>query len=484
MGEMNYNRQVSSGGGTGVLDFNVSGISNLYTGKSVSASRASTSSGTTSSSLDLSTFLTDNIDETVTQEKIADPKPYASEPGFGEKVLDFLGKAACDVGGFTLGLVDGVLEFGEGLVDAAMIIGTAAVTISNPIFFTDLIIDGVASLAGIEYKGITETMWADVVMPAVGYDISGAAMDGIYSLDWIDTINENAHGPFKRGGGVYKIGKTVGTTVGTIALAVATGGTSIPLTVSTTSAILAGSQKMGNSIEKSYNSLEDDEKKDMGNIFAINANGMFKGLIEGGTWYLTYGNGLGKVGKYLDGTKLGAVFSSSGKSWFKFLTDKSTKILGLTQQSWVKGGLQATKTYANWGVDLLTIGSNETFGEVTWDAVVNAAISMFYDNTNFAKNWFNKGKNALTQKYTIPEGDGTVDMKTDLGDVDASATTESLEEVLKSTGANYKLTHEGSIIIEAYNKTGGTLIKKFETFFLEEFVGGITPYLKRVFGGA
>ena len=41
-----------------------------------------------------------------------------------------------------------------------------------------------------------------------------------------------------------------------------------------------------------------------------------------------------------------------------------------------------------------------------------------------------------------------------------------------------------SIIIEAYNKTGGTLIKKFETFFLEEFVGGITPYLKRVFGGA
>ena len=56
MGEMNYNRQVSSGGGTGVLDFNVSGISNLYTGKSVTASRASTSSGTTSSSLDLSAF--------------------------------------------------------------------------------------------------------------------------------------------------------------------------------------------------------------------------------------------------------------------------------------------------------------------------------------------------------------------------------------------------------------------------------------------
>ena len=66
MGEMNYNRQVSSGGGTGVLDFNVSGISNLYTGKSVTASRASTSSGTTSSSLDLSAFLTDNLDETVT----------------------------------------------------------------------------------------------------------------------------------------------------------------------------------------------------------------------------------------------------------------------------------------------------------------------------------------------------------------------------------------------------------------------------------
>lgn len=109
---------------------------------------------------------------------------------------------------------------------------------------------------------------------------------------------------------------------------------------------------------------------------------------------------------------------------------------------------------------------------------------MFYDNTNFAKNWFNKGKNALTQKYTIPEGDGTVDMKTDFGDVDARAGMESLEEVLKSTGANYKLTHEGSIIIEAYNKTGGTLIKKFETFFLDEFVGGITPYLKRVFGGA
>ena len=66
MGEMNYNRQVSSGGGTGVLDFNVSGISNLYTGKSVTASRASTSSGTTSSSLDLSAFLRLLVNSTFT----------------------------------------------------------------------------------------------------------------------------------------------------------------------------------------------------------------------------------------------------------------------------------------------------------------------------------------------------------------------------------------------------------------------------------
>ena len=87
MGEMNYNRQVSSGGGTGVLDFNVSGISNLYTGKSVSASRASTSSGTTSSSLDLSAFLTDNIDETVTQEKIAEKKETEKEEGENEVKL-------------------------------------------------------------------------------------------------------------------------------------------------------------------------------------------------------------------------------------------------------------------------------------------------------------------------------------------------------------------------------------------------------------
>lgn len=503
MADSSYNKTVSSTNSVNLtnISFNTPSIAGYN--KTVGSNSGSGSSGgrTASITVNLDALLTDNLDETVTSEKIENPKNLESYQSFGEEVMSFLGKVGCDIGGFGLGLLDGVLEFGEGLIDAALILGTAAVIVQNPILLGDLLITGISKLAGFEYNGLTQTIWADVVMPAVGYDISGAVMDGIYSIDDVAAMNENAHGPFKRGGGMYNVGKSVGTVTGTIALAVATGGTSIPLTVSTSSAVFAGMQKMGNSVESNYNKLDEKGKNDLGNIFAVNANGLFKGLIEGGTWWLTYGNGLGKAGKFLDGTKLGkafgnfidgtklgAIFGKTGKTWLSFLTDDKAKVLGLSTISWVKGGLQATKTYANWVVDLLSIGSDKTFGEVTWDAAVNATISMFYDNAKWARKWFDAGKKGLEGKFKLQDNNVEVQgMELEFGEVNGAGNDQAalLKKLLEETKGNPGLTHAGSIIVEAYKKTGGTLIKKVETFLFDDwFIGGIKPYLKKLFGGA
>lgn len=434
---------------------------------------------------------------------ISDVKPVEAKEekkAWWEKGLEILGTTACTVVNAAVSLVEGVVELGEGIVDAAVVVGAAVITAANPITWLDLGLLGASKLFNFEYESVTEKVWAEAVMPFVGFDVSGKTFDALYSSTLFSTVEEGAWGPFKRkNGSVYKIGKSVGTVAGTIGLAILTGGTSIPLTVSTSSAVIAGTQKMGNSIEKSYKGLSDAEKQDLGSLFAINANGAVKGVIEGAVWYATYGNGLGKIGNWFDGTKLGKWFGSTklsthftkGKTWMQFLVDKKTIALELgkvklTQQSLIKGGLQFSKTYANWFVDLLSIGSEENLGEVTREAIVNAGISIFYDNI-FGKNLLNPGKKAIesTYKFNEPKTNELAnELANSVDSVASSSTDQTFRKTLADMGGNAKLTHEGSIILEAYNKTGGTIIKKFETLVVDLFTDGISTYFKKIFGGA
>jgi hypothetical protein len=248
---------------------------------------------------------------------------------------------------------------------------------------------------------------------------------------------------------------------------------------------------MGNAVEKNYNKLED--KQDLGSIFAVNANGVFQGLLEGGTWYLTYGNGLGKVGKAMDAHGMGtSLLKNHGNSWLKFLTDSKTKVMGLKLQSLVKAGVQVGKTYSSWGIDKATIGSSKSFGEVTWDAAVNAGIAIVYDNfTIGGKGLLKKGQDELTKKFSVPKSAESSGHASDLtleGVQPMSGQNAGVDQAfydsLKATGGKPDLTRIGSNLMDGFNKTGGTIIKKFETLFVDETGTGLYNYFKKVFGGA
>lgn len=485
MAEMNYSKNVSGSSNTiSVPNINVGGM-DLYGSKTVTAKASSTIYNTTDSSLDLSVFLTDNIDETVSSQKIAADKVkhYETDVPWYCELLDGVKCAGATIVNSTMGLLEGVTELAEGILDAAVVVASVG-TVGVPLLLADTLSYVGSKILGTEYNSLTEAYWTDFLMPIVGYDISGNAFDALYSTDLMSAVDEHALDAMKRGGAGYKIAKNVGYVTGTVALGIFTGGAGFAgLTASSASTLAAGLGKAGNTFESKYNSLSDEDKQDIGKIGGVLLNGTLAGSLEAGMWFLTYGNGLDKIA-----TKLGpsaskflgtTVFKLSGNSTF---TKMVAKIFpnAIKNSSLVKGGLQFLKPFATLGIDAGTTGlkidENTTLADhflnATIDGLTNAVVTIGYD-ASFLKtlventsakasttatgktDYLYAGNSKLAQNATGIENAG-------LGD---QTIYKSLTEAISKYQYNPATAEGGTshltrLLFEGLKKSGGNLVKK------------------------
>ena len=130
-----YNKTVTSRNSVNPANFSFN-TGNIigYPNKISSGSRSSSGGTTTNLTLNLDELLTDNLEEGVTSEKIADPKQYNTDDknGFFESVGDVF----AGVGGFlavgTTSVLSGVLDIVEGIGDGVVWVASKAVGIISP----------------------------------------------------------------------------------------------------------------------------------------------------------------------------------------------------------------------------------------------------------------------------------------------------------------------------------------------------------------
>lgn len=392
-----------------------------------------------------------------------------------ETILEVLNSTACSVANGAVGLLEGVAELGEGLIDTVAVLGGGVVSV--PLLLADGVSWLGSKITGSEFESVTKQFWLDDVMPAVGVDLSGKAFDALYETEFMQGVDSNAVGFMKRGGVGYDVMKNVGYVTATVALGVATGGMSTTaLTASQASTLVAGLAKAGNKFESGYNKAAKDGEVTMGEVGAVLGNGALAGTIEAGTWFMTYGNGLSKVGEKIFGQ--GAT-EALKKSLFGF---KSGSALGklfpnaVKIETLVKSGIQFGKSWANYAADILTIGSSKSAGDVLTESFINAGTSIIYD-TSIIKTWAeNIGASAsskITGKDYAYEGHPIVEQGHDellnLGETTAKLPSNlakaisELRYASNDTQANWT-----RLIFEGLKKSGGNLVKKWITEPLKE----------------
>ena len=130
-----YNKSVTSRNSVDIANINLStGNIGAYN-KRVSYGTSSQTSGTTSNiTMNLDNFLTDNLDEGVTNEKIADPKQYNTDDkkGFFESIGDVFASVGATLAVGTTSVLSGVLDIVEGLGDGVVWVASKAVGIVSP----------------------------------------------------------------------------------------------------------------------------------------------------------------------------------------------------------------------------------------------------------------------------------------------------------------------------------------------------------------
>ncbi len=421
-----------------------------------------------------------------------------------------------------MGLLEGVFELIEGILDAAVAIVGAALSIFTGI--GDLFLWLGSLITGNEFESITAAMWKNGIMPIMGYDISGNLFDAIYSTPLFEAIDEQAYGWFKKDSGFYKVMKNVGYVTGTIILGILTGGSSIPLTASTATTIIAGAAKAGSEYEKQYNAITDNGANEVSgaDVLRILGNGTGKGIIEGGMWYLTYGSGLQNLtGKFMSGG------ADAAKSWLaktllepgtfsqalskftgKGITTLLTKVFPNTINTgtMIKMGLQFIKPYMNLGVDAGTGLTKAQLGDATWgevfmdtgvDAVTNALITGLYDMSilkNLMENASAKEASKFGGKndYYI-EGQTTPAADEAIAGMNAAAGKPQIFKNLTkaiggydyrgTTGSEYNAAHFTRMWFEGLKKSNGNVAKKTISLPLKALVEEIGDFFGGLFAG-
>lgn len=495
MAGMDYNKKVISGGTTAPsLDLDFDSNIEQYNKKSTNIDSSSLvkSDGT----LDLNMFLDDlNIDNYTTgavEGSLGYDTAQKLDPPWYEQLGKGLLTAGATVVNGTMGLLEGVAELGEGIIDAAVIVGAAMN--SGPLLAIDALNFIGAKITGNEFTSVTKAYWTEGVMPAVGADLSGGLFDAIYSTEAMQAVDNAALDGMKRGGAVYKVMKNVGYVTGTVAIGVLTGGTStIAMTASQASTLAAGMAKAGNVIETKYNGLSDQEKQNLGEIGKVLLNGTLSGSLEAGMWFLTYGHGLDKTGAKLGITDwLGKkVFQLAGNNAFSKVVLKAFPN-ALKNSTLLKGGLQFLKPFITLGIDGTTTGLDEKktllehLESAFIDGLTNAAVTVVYD-VSVIKTWVE----ALDAKAASRFG-GKTDYaykgNTQINqnaDSMADSFSESQGEIYKSLGeaidkfkyaSDDSAAHVTRIAFEGLKKAGGNLVKKTIGLPVKEFFSSVTQW--------
>ena len=325
---------------------------------------------------------------------------------------------------------EGFYSFIESLFDFVILV--SGVTYTPITFLTDL---GVGIISGDWSFPSTGCLWKKIIMPVVGIDFVGTAYDTLYEGEikigniTIDNTNNNNYKIFsevnkyaykwgKRGEIGCDISKGVGHITGIVLLTIATCGigslasgatsvtasaassaaasttTSLASILNSTSAtwistILAGAAKTGQSAQKSYNSLSDEEKQSGKSIGKVVGSSFIKGGIESAVWFVTYGKGanmlanskskivsklgLKRVGQILKG-KSTILNNSKVLSKLNLTAIELPKLTAAT----TKGVIQGGKEFGNAFADSIMTGEFD-LDETIKKAAVSGATSITYD---------------------------------------------------------------------------------------------------------
>ena len=188
-------------------------------------------------------------------------KPHQSD-GF-EKACDFGGATGATIVNTFFSLAEGLVSFGEAVVDTAAIVATAIN--SQYTLRLDALNYLGCKITGKEFESLTIKMWIKT-MEAVAYDATGTAFAALYDTKAMKAVDSAAAGFAKRynpetgeQGLLYSIGKGVGYYGGMIAAGTLTAGLAPAGTVLATEAVSVGisaaAGKMGQTAQKQYSSV-------------------------------------------------------------------------------------------------------------------------------------------------------------------------------------------------------------------------------------
>ena len=495
MAGMDYNKKVVSGGvAAPSLDLSINVNIEQYNKNSTSIDSSSLvkSDGT----LDLNMFLEDLNVENYTTGAVEGSLGYDTaqklDPPWYEELGRGLLSAGATVVNGAMGLLEGVAELGEGIIDAALI-ASAAIS-SGPLLIADALNFIGAKITGNEFTSLTQAFWTQGVMPTVGADLSGGLFDAIYSTEVMQAVDNAAIDSMKRGGAGYKVMKNVGYVTGTVAIGILTGGTStIAVTASQASTIAAGMAKAGNVIESKYGDLSTGEKNNLGEISKVLLNGTLAGSLEAGMWFLTYGHGLDKVGAKLGITDwLGKkVFQLAGNNGFSKVLMKAFPN-ALKNSTLLKGGMQFLKPFITLGIDASTTGLDEKKTLMEYlesafiDGLTNAAVTIGYD-MSVIKTWVEvidaKAASKIGGKADYAyKGNEIVSQSAESAD---DAMMDATKDIYKSLGeaidkfrysSDDSAAHVTRIAFEGFKKAGGNVVKKTIALPVKDFFKSVTQW--------
>lgn len=191
-------------------------------------------------------------------DRLDDIKEFATSAGdvllkSTEKINEILQATAATNATIILGLVEGIGEFAEAIVDAVAIIGTGVISVFTGAFDLGQAIG--AAITGNEWESVTKQMW-DGTMGFVSEQWVSGAFDMLYEdTGFGQWIAENAVG-FDT---VRGISSGIGYVAGMIALTIATCGAGSAPTVAsaisstaTEGAIIAGTAGFGQGAEEAW----------------------------------------------------------------------------------------------------------------------------------------------------------------------------------------------------------------------------------------
>ena len=302
---------------------------------------------------------------------------YASSfaSGLGSDLSDAIANVLLRTGAsilnIAISLVSGILKFGEAIVDAAV-----------------TIVGLVVSLVIAIFPGITFNEVFNSVLKYVSFDSTEYLKDQLYSTTFGECLNDASWAWAKKDGLIYGVGEGIGYVTGVVVLTIATFGTGgalvgVTSSVQIGSGIVAGTAAFGKATQSGYNKKVNEVVKNAAKqgikldkdevlltnkqIASVMANSTLQAGIEGVTFAATYGKGVKANGNIE-----------------KVATEK---IAGITKESWVKAGIQASKEYAKDFSEAQFITGWDDFdlASTSKDAVLSAGVSVAYDTLGIGK---------------------------------------------------------------------------------------------------